>query len=66
MVTTYNKGIYSSDGTEPARLLPCNQEEGDYTDLLYSENMSKEEVNQVKIFTADTDIVVIATLVFSE
>ena len=48
------------------RLLPCNQEEGDYSDLLYSENMSKEEVNQVKIFTADTDIVVIATLVFSE
>ena len=37
MVKTDNKGIYSSDGTEPATLLPCNHEEGDYKDLLYSE-----------------------------
>ena len=66
MVKTYNKGIYSSDGTELATLLPCNHEEGDYRDFLYSENMSKEAVNQAMIFTADTDAVVIATSVFSE
>ena len=50
MVRTYNEyGIYSSDGTEPATLLPCNHKKVDYRDLLYSENMSKEGVNQTMI-----------------
>ena len=59
MVTAYNEGIYST-------LWPCNHEEGNYRVLLHCENMSKEEVNQSKIFTVDTDAIVIATLVFSE
>ena len=66
MVTTYNKGIYSSDVTEPATLSPCNHEEGDYRALLHCESMSKEGVNQAMIFTVDTNVVVIATLVISE
>ena len=66
MVKTYNEGIYSSDGTEPTTLLPCHQEEGEYRDLHYSENMSKEAVNKAMIFTVDTDVVIIATSVFSE
>ena len=66
MVTTYNKGFHSSDGTEPATLLTCNHEEGDYRALLYCKKMSKEGVNQAMIFTADADVVVIATSVFSE
>ena len=66
MVKTYNEGIYSSDGTEPVTLLPCNQEEGEYRHYLCSENMSKEAVNKAMIFTVDTDVVVIATSVFSE
>ena len=66
MVKTYNEGIYSFDGTETPTLLPCNQEEGEYRDYLCSENMSKEAVNKAMIFTVDTDVVVIATSVFSE
>ena len=57
---------YSSDGTEPATLLPSNHEKGDCRVLLHCENMSKEGVNQAMIFTVDTDVVVIATSVFSE
>ena len=50
MVRTYNEyHIHSSDGTEPATLLPCNHKKVDYMDLLYSENMSKEGVNQTMI-----------------
>ena len=59
MMTTHNKGIYSSDGTEPATLSLCNHEEGDYRALLHCESMSKEGVNQAIIFTADTDVLVI-------
>ena len=66
MVTTYNEGIYYSNIIEPATLLHCNHEEGDYGALLHSENMSKEGVNQAMIFTVDTNVVVIATLVISE
>ena len=66
MMTTHNKGIYSSDGTEPATLSLCNHEEGDYRALLHCESMSKEGVNQAMIFTVDTNVVVIATSVFSE
>ena len=64
MVTTYNEGIYYSNIIEPATLLHCNHEEGDYGALLHSENMSKEGVNQAMIFTVDTNVVVIATSVF--
>ena len=64
MVTTYNEGIYYSNVIEPATLLHCNHEEGDYRALLHSENMSKEGVNQAMIFTVDTNVVVIATSVF--
>ena len=39
---------------------------GDYRALLYCENMSNKGVNQAMIFTAGTDVVVIATSVFSE
>ena len=66
MLATYKEGIYSSDGTEPATFLPGNHGEGDYRALLYRENMSKEEVNQAMIFTADANVTVIATSVFSE
>ena len=66
MMTTYNKGIYSSDGTEHATLSPCNQEEGDYRALLDCENMSKAGVNQAMIFTLDTNVIVTGTSVFSE
>ena len=66
MGTTYNEGVYSSDGTEPATLSHCNHEEGDYRVLLHCENMSKEGVNQAMIFTADANIEVTATSVFSE
>ena len=66
MVTTYTKGIYSSDGIEPATLSPCNHEEGDYRALLHCENMSKAGVNQAMIFTLDINVVVIDTWVFSE
>ena len=66
MVTTYNKGIYSSDVTEPATLSPCNHEKGDCRALLHCESMSKEGVNQSMTFIVDTNVVVIATLVISE
>ena len=66
MVTTYNGGIFSSDGNKPATPSPCNHENGGYRALLHCQNMSKERVNQAMIFTADTDVVVIATSVFSE
>ena len=66
MVTTYNGGIFSSDGNKPATLSPCNHEDEDYRALLDFENMSKERVNQATIITADTEVVVIATSVFSE
>ena len=46
MVTTYNEGIYSSDGTEPVTLSPCNHEEGDDRALLHFKNMSKEGVTR--------------------
>ena len=65
MVTTYKGGIYYSDGIEPATLSPCNHEEWDCRVLLHCENMSKEGVNKAMIFTADTDVVVIAASVFS-
>ena len=61
MVTTYTKGIYSSDGIETATLSPCNHEEGDYRALLHCENMSKAGVNQAMIFTLDINVVVIDT-----
>ena len=68
MMAAYNKGIYSSDGTEPATLSPCNHEEGDYRALLDCENMSKAGVieNMSMIFTLDTNVIVIDTSVFSE
>ena len=66
MVTTYNGRIFSSDGNKPATLSPCNHEDEDYRALLDCENMSKERVNQATIITADTEVVVIATSVFSE
>ena len=66
MMVTYNKGIYFSDGTEPATLSPCNHEEGDYRALLDWENMSKTGVNQAMIFTLDTNVIVTGTSVFSE
>ena len=66
MVTTYNEGICSSNGNEPATLSPCNHEEGDYRTLLHHENITKEGVNQAVIFTGDTDVVVIAISFFSE
>ena len=56
MGTTYNKDIYSSDGTEPATLSHCNHEEGDYRVLRHCENMSTEGVNQA----------ITATSIFSE
>ena len=34
--------------------------------LFFTENMSKEGANQAMMFTADTDVAVIATSVFSE
>ena len=64
MVTTYNEDIYSSDGTEPATLSPCNHKEGNYRALLYCENISKEGVNQAMIFTVDTDVTVIVNQSF--
>ena len=66
MVTTYTKGIYSSDGTEPATLSPCNHEERDYRALLHCENMSKAGVSQAMIIILDTNVAVIDTWVFSE
>ena len=65
MVTTYTKGIYSSDGTEPATLSPCNHEERDYKALLHCENMSKAGVSQAMIFILDTNVAVIDTWVKS-
>ena len=46
MVTTYNECIYSSDGTEPVTLSPCNHEEADDRALLHGKNMSKEGVTR--------------------
>ena len=66
MMTTHSKGIYSSDGIEPATLSLCNHEEGNYRALLHCESMSKEGVNQAIIFTADSDVLVTVASVFSE
>ena len=66
MLTTYNEDLYSSDGTEPAALSPCNHEEGDRRAFLHCENRSKEGVSQVMMFTVDTDVAVIAASVFTE
>ena len=66
MLTTYNEDLYSSGGTEPAALSPCNHEEGDCRAFLHCENRSKEGVNQAMMFTVDSDVAVIAASVFIE
>ena len=66
METAYNEDLYSSDGTESAKISPCNHEEDDCRVFLHCENMSKEGVNQAMMFIADIDVAIIATSVFSE
>ena len=64
VATTHKEGVYSSDGTAPADLSPCNHEDGDYIYLLHCTTMSK--VNDKAImFTEDTNVIVIATTFFT-
>ena len=61
METAYNEVLWW-----PAKISPCNNMRKMTAGLFFTENMSKEGANQAMMFTADTDVAVIATSVFSE